>query len=71
MRKLVYVFTDGSETVNYAEALASAMKFKAEVRDVIEPAPALTGIRKAYMETYGRVDPAKLKAFADAYKLNH
>ena len=67
MRQLVYVFTDGTETTNYAEALINPLSFKASIRDVITPPSATTPIREAYLKEHSYIKPDDLKVFADCY----
>jgi hypothetical protein len=39
MRKVVYVFTDGTKTTNYKEAIASGRTYKTVLEDIPKPHP--------------------------------
>ena len=59
MRTLTYVFTDGTTTTSYAEALASGKEYKATLVEEKSEKTAVTPKFAEMLATYGMVRPIK------------
>ena len=60
MRKVIYVFEDGTEMTSWAKACEYGKSYKVELREVETEKPKLSPIRQAMLDQFGYVS-ASLK----------